>query len=171
MTQHTESLTRLSITPMATAQEAEAFRALNEEWITTLFTMEDEDHYLLGDPQGHIIDIGGVVLIARLDDRIVGAVAIVPAARGAFKLSKMVVAPDLRGHGIGRAIVLEAIARARRMGGRELYLGSSTKLPSAVHVYESIGFRHISSDELGPLPNPRTDVFMKLALDSSPASA
>jgi hypothetical protein len=45
-----------------------------------------------------------------------------------------------------------------------MFLGSSTRLPSAVHLYESIGFTHVGTERNGPLPYERADVYMELAL-------
>ena len=49
---------------LASAADAEAFRVLNERWITTFFTLEDEDRRLLGDPVGLVVEPGGAVLVA-----------------------------------------------------------------------------------------------------------
>lgn len=147
------------------ASQARASRELNEEWITALFTLEPADEVLMQDPQNEIVAKGGRVLIAQSGQGdAVGCVALVPAGGAVFELSKMAVAASVRGQGIGRALILAAIANARELGGRSLFLGSSTKLPSAVHLYESVGFRHVDPADLGPLPYRRADVFMTLDL-------
>jgi N-acetylglutamate synthase-like GNAT family acetyltransferase len=155
---------RLVISPLSNSSDARAFRELNEEWISKLFSLEDADRLILGDPQVEIIDKGGQVLLARTDGVVVGCVALVAAGDGVFELSKMTVTPPLRGTGLGRAIVLAAIGKARELGATTLFLGSSTKLANAVRLYESVGFRHVPLDELGPLPYRRADVFMRYEL-------
>ena len=50
------------------------------------------------------------------------------------------------------------------MGARALFLGSSTKLPNAVHLYESVGFRHVPAESLPPMKYVRADVFMEMKL-------
>ena len=154
----------LVIEEMSSAEDARAFRELNEEWISLLFTLEDADRALLNDPAGRIQGRGGVVLIARLGEERVGCVAVVPAGDGVFELSKMAVSPALRGHGVGRRIIGAAIDAARRLGAASLFLGSSTKLPAAVHLYESVGFTHVPAERIGPMPYERADVFMELVL-------
>lgn len=154
----------LVISALDSPEDARAFKTLNEEWITRLFTLEDEDRRILDDPQSEIIDRGGSVLLARLDGRTVGCVALVPGRPGVFELGKMSVAPELRNQGIGRKIVIAATDEARRIGARSIFLGSSTRLPAAVHLYESLGFTHVTRDELGPLPYVRADTFMRLIL-------
>ena len=76
----------------------------------------------------------------------------------------MAVAPELRGQGIGRTLLLHAIVEARSLGARSLFLGSSTKLVGAVKLYESVGFRHVPPEHLPPLPYTRADVFMEMPL-------
>lgn len=102
--------------------------------------------------------------LARDNGIVVGCVALVPAGNGVFVLSKMTVSPSRRGKGLGRAIVLAAIRKAREMRASTLFLGSSTKLANAVRLCESVGFHHVPLDELGPLPYRRADVFMKYQL-------
>lgn len=155
---------RIVISPLSSPTDARAFRELNEEWISKLFSLEDADRLILGDPQVEIIDKGGQVLLARADGVVVGCVALVAAGKGVFELSKMAVCPPKRGKGLGRSIVMAAIGKARELGASTLFLGSSTKLANAVRLYESIGFRHVPLDELGPLPYRRADVFMKYEL-------
>ena len=46
---------------------AEAFRRLNEAWISKHFTLEPKDREVLGDPQGKIIVPGGRALEAGAD--------------------------------------------------------------------------------------------------------
>lgn len=157
----------LTITSLKTPDEARAFKTLNEEWITRVFAIEDADQVILDNPVENIVNIGGDVLIARAGDSIVGCVALVPSGAGVFELSKMSVKPESRGHGYGRKIVQAAINRARDLGAESLFLGSSTKLPNAVHLYESEGFKHVPIEQIGPMPYVRADVFMELKLTSS----
>ena len=167
MTDPTPTTTSLDITALAGTEDARAFKALNEEWITRLFSLEDEDRRILNDPQAEIIDRGGSVLIARLSGEVVGCVALVPGHPGVFELGKMSVAPGLRNQGIGRRIVLAAIEEAGRIGAHTVFLGSSTRLPAAVHLYESLGFTWVTREELGPLPYARADIFMRLLVAGS----
>jgi putative acetyltransferase len=157
----------LVITALADSEDARAFKEMNEEWITRLFTLEDEDRRILDDPRAEIIDRGGSVLLARLTGTIVGCVALVPGLPGVFELGKMTVTPELRNQGIGRRIVIAAIDEARRIGAHSIFLGSSTRLPAAVHHYESLGFAHVPLEELGPIPYVRADTFMRLPLQQT----
>jgi putative acetyltransferase len=152
------------IEPMASHADARAFRELNEQWITTLFTLEDADRAVLGDPVTAVVNRGGQVLVARSGSQTVGCVALVPTGSGVFELSKMAVSPAHRNRGIGRRLILAAIDAATRLGATSLFLGSSTRLPSAVHLYESVGFSHVAPERIGPMPYARADVYMELVL-------
>jgi putative acetyltransferase len=156
----------VTIESMQSAQDAEAFRALNEEWVSRFFVLEAEDRRQLSDPVAAYIEPGGEILMAKAGDRAVGCVAIVPDGTGAWELSKMAVSPELRGQGIGRRILAAAIVRARELGASSLFLGSSTKLENAVHLYEALGFRHVPPESLH-MPYERADVFMRLELGAT----
>ena len=155
----------VTITSMRTAEDAAAFGRLNEEWISSLFALEDKDREPLADPFGHYVEPGGDVLLARdCEDRVIGCVALEPVGEGVFELSKMAVAPAERGRGTGRRLMNAAIDRARALGASSLFLGSNRRLATAVGLYESVGFRHVPREHVGPLPYTRADVFMELPL-------
>ena len=86
----------LLIRPLRDDADAAAFRALNEEWITHHFVLEDEDRRQLADPVVTYVDPGGDVLIAELDGRRVGCAALLPERDGSWELSKMAVDLELR---------------------------------------------------------------------------
>ncbi|WEO77899.1 GNAT family N-acetyltransferase [Cryobacterium sp. SO2] len=161
----------ITIDPLTSDADARAFRELNEEWIRRLFTLEAADSATLDDPVGAIVDRGGQVLIARLGDERIGCVALVPTGDGVFELSKMAVQPGLRGKGVGRQLITAAIILAGRLGATSLFLGSSTKLPNAVHLYESVGFTHVPAERIRPMPYARADVFMELPLTNAGSPA
>lgn len=153
-----------SIRSLAPGEDSTAFRTLNEEWITRHFTLETKDRETLGDPESTILAKGGRVYLAELDGRTVGCVALIPIGGGVYELSKMVVAPEMRGQGIGRQLLERAINEARRLGAASLFLGSSSKLPTAVRLYEAVGFRHVPPEQLPHLAYARADVFMEMTL-------
>jgi len=136
------------------------FARLNTEWLERWFVVEPIDREVLGDPETHILADGGKVLFAvDGDDRALGTVALLHEGGGVYELTKMAVAPEARGRGIGRLLLDGAIRAWRGLGGRELFLESSSRLGPALALYESAGFRH------RPAPRPgshyaRADVYM-----------
>jgi putative acetyltransferase len=163
-TQHEGHPAEVEIRSLRVGEDLTAFRTLNEEWITRYFALEAKDRETLGDPEKTILQKGGQILMAYLDLEAVGCVALIPMGDGVYELSKMAVAPKLRGLGIGRKLLQHTIAQARTIGARSLFLGSSKKLKDAVHLYESVGFRHVAPENLPPMPYVRADVFMEMAL-------
>lgn len=154
----------IEIRSLAPGDDATAFRTLNEEWITTYFKLEAKDREILDDPVGSILLKGGHILMAYAAAEAVGCVALIPMQDGVCELSKMAVSPHRRGRGIGRRLLQRAIAQARSIGARSLFLGSNTRLKNAVHLYESVGFRHIKPEALPPMPYSRANVFMEMHL-------
>ncbi|QHA09036.1 GNAT family N-acetyltransferase [Streptomyces broussonetiae] len=155
----------IAVSSIATQADADAFRVLNEEWISGLFTLEEADRAVLGDPFGRIVDPGGDVLLARTTgaDAVVGCVALLAYPDAVFELAKMAVAPAAQGRGIGRRLVGAAIDRARVLGAAQVFLGTNSKLGPAIHLYEDAGFVRIPRDRL-PVADyyARADVLMKL---------
>jgi len=154
----------IEIRPLLPSDDATAFRTLNEEWITRHFKLEAKDVETLGDPVNSILLNGGHIFMVYADAKPVGCVALMPLSSGIYELSKMAISPHLRGQGLGRRLLQHAIAQAKLIGARSLFLGSSTKLPNAVHLYESVGFRHVPPETLPPMPYTRANVFMEMVL-------
>jgi GNAT superfamily N-acetyltransferase len=81
-----------------------------------------------------------------------------------FELAKMAVSEGLRGNGIGRKLLEHAITEARKLGASRLYLETNRKLANAIHLYESVGFEHVSPDQVIPSPYARANVFMEMKI-------
>ncbi|OMI39711.1 GNAT family N-acetyltransferase [Streptomyces sparsogenes] len=153
------------VSSIASQSDADAFRALNEEWISRLFTLQEEDRAVLGDPFGRIVDPGGDVLLAREpgSGTVVGCVALLAYPDAVLELAKMAVAPAAQGRGIGRQLIAAAIDRAQALGGARLFLGTNSRLAPAIHLYEEAGFVRISRDRC-PVADyyARADILMEL---------
>ncbi|HEY3927682.1 MAG TPA: GNAT family N-acetyltransferase [Candidatus Koribacter sp.] len=140
--------------------DAEAFRALNEAWISKLFVLEEPDRKALADPQGSIIDGGGSIMMAFVGTEAVGTCALLAEGDRVFELAKMAVSDAWQGHGIGRKILEATIEESRRIGARAVRLETNSSLANAIHLYEAVGFRHIRPEH--PSPYARADVFMEM---------
>lgn len=159
-----QAMPSIEIRPLRPGDDASAFRSLNEEWIGHFFTLEARDIETLADPEQKILRQGGHIFMAYANSEAIGCVALIAMGNRAFELSKMAVAPHLRGRGIGRSLLQHAIKEARTLGAGSLFLGSSTKLPNAVHLYEALGFRHVPPEDMPPMLYTRANVFMALQL-------
>ena len=69
-----------------------------------------------------------------------------PAAPGAFYIGHFTVAPDLRGQGVGRALLEHLLQRAREQGYRRAALDVAQTNPRARALYEGVGFRLVRSE-------------------------
>jgi GNAT superfamily N-acetyltransferase len=147
----------VEILPFAPGHAAD-FRALNVGWLTRYFTVEPIDEEVLSHPE-RIIAAGGAIFVARAGPLIVGTVALMHAGDGRYELTKMAVTPDWQGLGISRRLLAAATAEFRRLGGRELFLESSSILTPALTLYESAGFVHAPRPQ-GPAHYGRADVYM-----------
>lgn len=146
--------------------DAVAFRELNEDWISRYFRLEEQDRIQLGDPESNILKAGGQIVMALSGDERIGCCALIFVKPGVFEVAKMAVSERYRGHGIGRKLLEFAIAQAKALGAHTLELASNAKLANAVHLYESLGFRHLPPELVEPTPYARANVFMELHLSS-----
>lgn len=143
-----------------------AFRKLNEDWITTYFKMEKADREALNDPKGHILDRGGFIFVATIDEKAVGVCALIRRddPKYPYELAKMAVSAEMRGRNIGWLLGNAAIKRARSVNAARLYLESNTILKPAIRLYEKLGFRKIVGP---PTPYERCNIQMELDLRHS----
>ena len=143
--------------------DEEAFRLLNEAWIRQYFGLEEADHKVLGDPVAQILAPGGQIYMAMDGAERVGTCALIKLGDAEFELAKMGVAENRRGQGIGRVLLEFAIADARQMNVRRLYIETNTSLHSAIHLYESVGFRHLPPGD-GQSHFARGNAFLEMRL-------
>ncbi|MCL6272922.1 GNAT family N-acetyltransferase [Muricauda sp. 2012CJ35-5] len=140
-----------------------AFRDLNEEWITKYFRMEQMDLVSLHNPKAYIIDKGGYIAVALLNDEPVGVCALIPSTRKGFEyeLAKMGVSPKTQGKGIGKQLGLHIVEKARSLGAQKIYLESNRILEPAINLYKKLGFTEIVG---ATSPYERSDIQMELDL-------
>jgi len=157
-------MTELKIRDFAPGDE-HAFRELNEAWIRAYFSMEEQDHAVLNDPVGQILDKGGAIVIADREGRVVGCCALLPHGTGCLEIGKMAVAEDVRGLGVGKKILAYAVGTARRLGAKKLYLETNDRLQNAIHLYKQAGFRRLAPEEVQTSPYARSNVAMEMIFD------
>ena len=143
------------------------FRELNEAWIRKYFKVESKDLYTFDSPLISIVEKGGAILIATLEEKAVGCCALLPLSEGAFEVAKMAVSEEYQGKRIGRRLLEDAIAMASRLGAARLYLETNHILEPAIALYRSVGFRDIDPSRVVPSPYARADVYMELLIEHS----
>lgn len=120
----------------------EVFRDLNVEWISTYFKMEASDFKALENADSYILQNGGYILVALLNNEPVGVCALIKMNDPIydFELAKMAVAPKAQGKKIGWLIGEAIKEKARSVGAKTLYLESNTILTPAISLYRKLGF-------------------------------
>ena len=144
--------------------DGRVFRELNEQWIAKYFVLEEKDRLTLNDPEKYILGRGGRIYFATLDDEIVGCCALIANGPDSYEVAKMAVDESRRNLGIGKAMLGHVVEAALSLGARKLTLETNSKLMNAIHVYESLGFRHIDPSLIEPSPYKRANVFMERLL-------
>jgi ribosomal protein S18 acetylase RimI-like enzyme len=79
--------------------------------------------------------------VAEVDGRVVGSIALRRRPDSTGHISKFFVSASQRGRGIGRRLLELAIEEARRRKLYRLDLETRTFFESAIHLYESTGWR------------------------------
>jgi N-acetylglutamate synthase and related acetyltransferases len=146
-------------------RHAEAWRRLNEAWISKHFTIEAKDREVLDDPVGKIIDKGGRIFMAEAaGGEAIGCVALIPMADGGFEVAKMTVAETARGTGLGRQLMQICIEAASAAGAPRLYLETNSSLAPALSLYRAMGFTDLDPAMRPPSDYARCDVWMERPL-------
>lgn len=146
------------------AKYQQAFKRLNEEWITRWFKMEEADYKLLDSPQESIVNMGGHILIALCDDEPVGTCALIKLNEATYELAKMSVSAQFRRRGIGFRLGQACITNARSIGASLLHLETHSSLHPAIALYRKLGFQEVKGATLSFV---RCDLQMELALKCS----
>ena len=142
-------------------QYKEEFAAINFQWLETYFYIEDYDKEVLTNPKKYILEPGGHILFALVNDKVVGTVALIVRDQD-FELSKMGVLEDYRGLRIGQYLMDAAIDYSRKVGKSRIWLDSNRKLTPAITLYKKNGFKEIQVDP--DTPYERCNIRMELFL-------
>lgn len=136
------------------------FEKLNRHWIEKYFWMEPIDVAVLKDPESYIIEKGGAIIMASVDEEIAGTVALKFVEKGVYEFTKMAVDEKFQGQKIGLALAEAAIEKAKSFGAKKIILYSNTKLIPAISLYRRLGFVEVPVDG----PYKRSDIKMQLIL-------
>jgi len=85
---------------------------------------------------------GGVFcVLEEQDGSIIGSYGLYPVEAGTCELRKMYLHRDYRGKGLGRRLLEDALANARRSGFKTVTLETASVLKEAIRLYEAYGFK------------------------------
>ncbi len=151
----------LSIVPFK-SNFAENFKELNLAWINAYFKVEAKDIELLEKSEASIIGKGGYIFMALWIDVPVGCFALLKQSPGSYELSKMAVAETHQGLKIGQRMLSHAIEFGKKNSWKSIFLYSSTKLDTALHIYKKFGFKQVALENNQSYL--RSDIKMELTL-------
>ncbi len=141
----------------------QAFRDMNERWISAYFKMEEADYKALDDPEGYILKKGGHILVALYNGEPAGVCALVKMddPEYDFELARMAVSPLVQGKNIGFLLGSAIVEKAKILGAAKLYLESNTLLKPAINLYHKLGFQKVAGRVT---PYERCNIQMELTL-------
>ena len=122
------------------------FKEINVEWILVNFPVEAHDHEQLDHPE-RIIEAGGNIYLAKLDDEIVGTALLNYEGDGVWELGKMAVRPKAKGLGIGKMLLQHTIDEVKKRKAKLFYLESNTKQEVAIKMYRQMGWVEVPLSE------------------------
>lgn len=97
---------------------------------------KNNEVYFVVDDDGEVLGGGGIKHLKDFE-------------KDFCELQKMYYSPKVRGKGIGRLMLQKCLKVAKELGYKKCYLESASQLKAAIHIYNSIGFKHLK----GPLGN------------------
>jgi len=121
----------------------EPIKTLNYEWLEKHFQVEKGDVVSLSNPQEEIIDKGGFIFYAKLNDQIIGTASLLKKSEAVFELGKMAVTGNAQGYGIGTLLLEHSLNFAKENGIEKIILYSNTILETAINLYRKYGFVEI----------------------------
>ena len=89
---------------------------------------------------------GSIYWVAEIDGEILGGCGVSPTEglpEGCAELVRFFLAPESRGKGIGKFLMMKCFESAVELGYRQLYLETFPEMASAVGMYEHMGFQFI----------------------------
>lgn len=92
-----------------------------------------------------LVPPAGALLIARLRGQPVGCGALKFHPDAPAELKRMWVAPDARGMGLGRRILIELERHASQAGARVVRLETNRALEEAIQLYRTSGYREVAA--------------------------
>ena len=115
----------------------------------------------LNDIPGFYQSNNGNFWVAKMDDKIIGTIALLDIGNQQGALRKMFVDKDYRGKllGVGQRLLDNLLDWSKQKGIKEIFLGTTEKFIGAQRFYEKNGFVETRKDELPPnFPVMKVDI-------------
>ena len=122
------------------------FYELNKLWIEESWLLEKSDKFDLLNPKESIIDKGGEIFFALIDDNVVGTVAMIRSEDRIYELAKMTVEINYRGNGVANKLMDQCLNYAMNNNAQQIYLITNDTLLIARNLYDKYGFKEVKLD-------------------------
>jgi len=122
---------------------ADRFKQLNLEWLDKYQLTESHDLMVLNNPRATILQQGGCIFLAKLDQEIIGSAALMKDADDVYELAKMTVSAVHQGKGISKLLLQKCIDEGRSMKAKKISLFSNHQLQKAIQLYTQFGFKQV----------------------------
>ena len=133
-------------------------RALFLEYAASLPGIDLEyqgfDEEFAGLPGGYAPP-SGALLLASVEGQPAGCVGIHVWEPGVSEMKRLYLRPAFRGKGVGRALVVAVLERARALGYGRIRLDTLPTMLEAQALYRRLGFREIGAYRASPIPGTK----------------
>lgn len=131
-------------------------------WLGRDLSFQGFDEEMAGLPGAYAAP-HGQLFYAEANGRPAGCVGVRRFSDRVCEIKRLYVEPQLRGHGIGRALALAAIEAARAMGYRRAMVDTLPAMRIAVKLYRELGFQEAPAYYPAPMEGT---VFLALDLNN-----
>lgn len=156
----------VAIFPATTPEQIEQARTLFEEYASSLgFSLCFQNFAAeLASLPGKYAPPSGCLLLATFSSELAGCVVLHALSAENCEMKRLYVRPGFRGSGVGRALVMEVIAVARRLGYKRMRLDTiEGVMDRALGLYREMGFLEIPAYTENPMAGA---VYMELRISS-----